>query len=220
MKRFAFILFVLSCSITRGQVGDFNNTDFHHADSIAEHYTAHTLIDLKTLADKLTGSLPTEEEKFRAIYKWVCSNIEADYELLILNKQNRARLKGDKLTRWNKKFNKMVFEKLRYERKTICTGYAYLVKELAFHAGLSCEIINGYAKHAGVDRNALEPVNHSWNEIQLNGKWYVCDATWSSGVFNLSAGKFVKKYDDRYFLMEPALFFQSHVADKKVIVKN
>jgi transglutaminase/protease-like cytokinesis protein 3 len=210
MNRFAIPLFVLCCFTARGQVSDFPETDFSKSDSIAERYAAHSLIDLKTLADKLTRPLLTEQEKFRAIYKWVCSNIEADYSLVTLNKQKRAKLKGDKLNRWNKKFSKSVFKTLLHERKTVCTGYAYLVRELAFHAGLKCEIVNGYAKAGGVDFNALGEVNHSWNRIQLNDKWYVCDATWSSGIFNTTSGRFVKKYDEKYFLMEPEGFLRSH----------
>lgn len=209
----AVILGVLYCSVSLGQVNDFKTTDFHKADSIAERLTAHPLIDLKTLADKLTGSLPTEQEKFRSIYKWVCSNIEADYELLLLNKRNRSILKGDQLLQWNKKFNVIVFKTLQQEHKTVCTGYAYLVRELAYHAGLSCKIVNGYAKHAGVDQYAPGDVNHSWNTILLNGKWYECDATWSSGIFNLSLKRFIKKYDDCYFLMEPTLFYKTHYSE-------
>jgi transglutaminase/protease-like cytokinesis protein 3 len=217
MKRLA-ILFVFCCSVVRGQLTDFQHTDFEDADSIAARYAAHPLTDLKTLADKLTGSLSTEQEKFRAIYQWVCGNIEADYELVVMNQQKRSTLKGVELARWNKNFNRVIFETLQRDRKTVCTGYAYLVRELAFHAGLSCTIVNGHAKHAGVNQNALGSVNHSWNEIRLNNKWYVCDATWSSGVFNLSKGIFVKKYDGRYFLMEPVLFFQSHAASGEASV--
>ena len=210
MKRLAFLLFVFYSSALFGQVSDFDATDFQNADSIAEHYAAHSLMDLKTLADNLTGSLSTEQEKFRAIYKWVCSNIDADYELVLLNKESRIILSGDDLLKWNRKFNRVVFETLQREHKTVCTGYAYLVRELAFHAGLTCVIVNGYAKHSGIDRNALGAINHSWNVIRLNGKWYVCDATWSSGVYNKSDQKFVKRYNDRYFLMDPELFLKTH----------
>jgi transglutaminase/protease-like cytokinesis protein 3 len=220
MKRFAIMLFVLCCSTLHGQVSDFPGTDFSKADSIAECYTAHSLIDLKTLADKLTGSLLTEQEKFRAIYKWVCSNIEADYSLVIVNKQKRAKLKGDRLSKWNKKFNAIVFETLLHQHKTVCTGYAYLVRELAGHAGLNCQIENGYAKVGGVDMNKLGAINHSWNRIQLNHKWYLCDATWSSGIFNTASGQFVKKYDEKYFLMEPSVFFQSHYSAVSVCVEK
>lgn len=206
------IIFFVSvcCSTVRAQVSDFRNTDFNKADSIAERYAAHPLKDLKGLADKLTVPLLTEQEKFRAIFKWVCSNIEVDYTLLTMNKQKRAKLQGDKLGRWNKEFNAIVFQTLLHERKTICTGYAYLIRELAFHAGLTCEIVNGYARFGGINANTQKPVNHSWNRIRLNDKWYLCDATWSSGNFNLTVGQFIKKYNDHYFLTDPALFFQDH----------
>jgi transglutaminase/protease-like cytokinesis protein 3 len=209
MRSFA-ILLVFCYSAAQSQVDDFFQTDFRKADSIAELYPMHALKDLKSLSDKLTGALPTEQEKFRAIYRWVCNNIEADYDLVMQSKRDRAQLQGEDLLRWNREFNQRVFKTLWKEYKTTCTGYAYLIRELAFHAGLSCTIINGYARYAGVDQRSPGPVNHSWNEIQLNGKWYVCDATWSSGVFNIRENKFVKRYNDQYFLMEPTLFFQSH----------
>jgi transglutaminase/protease-like cytokinesis protein 3 len=208
------IAILLVSSVAFGQVTDFATTNFYKADSIAHRFASHPLTDLKMLADNLTNPLGTEQEKFRSIYKWVCSNIEADYELLLLNKRNRAILKGDELLQWNKKINALVFKTLQYDHKTVCTGYAYLVRELAYHAGLSCEIVNGYARHAGVD-DTLGEVNHSWNKIRLNGKWYVCDATWSSGIFNLNLKKFIKKYDDQYFLMEPTIFYKTHYSDQK-----
>jgi transglutaminase/protease-like cytokinesis protein 3 len=204
------IAVLLVSSVAFGQVTDFATTNFYKADSIAHRFASHPLTDLKMLADNLTNPLGTEQEKFRAIYRWVCSNVEADYELLLLNRDNRSTLTGEHLAEWNKKFNKQVFETLQRDNKTICTGYAYLVRELSYHAGLSCTIVNGYAKQTGIDRTTLGVVNHSWNAIRLQGKWYVCDATWSSGVYNKSEQKFVKRYNDRYFLMEPELFYKTH----------
>src|SRR6218665_4213776 len=106
MKYCATALLLLCQALAYSQSADFVHTDFCTADSIAAHYAAHPLTNLKILADKLTGPLTTEQEKFRAIYKWVCSNVEADYALLTLNKRNRTRLKGDKLKKWNIRFNK------------------------------------------------------------------------------------------------------------------
>jgi transglutaminase/protease-like cytokinesis protein 3 len=219
MKRSALFVFViLTCgSAVCAQISDFQGTDFSKADSIAELNVAHPLKDLKGLADKLTAPLLTDQEKFRAIYKWVCNNIEVDYSLVALNKKNRAKLHGDKLSKWNKKFNRMVFETLMSQQKTICTGYAYLIRELAFHAGLSCEIVNGYAKPGGVHSTRSRTVNHSWNLIRLNNKMYFCDATWSSGIFNLSTQQFRKKYNDRYFLTDPSLFAQDHETTLEIV---
>jgi transglutaminase/protease-like cytokinesis protein 3 len=211
MKSFAIIVLIILCYglSARAQMSDFCDTDFSKADSVAELYAAHSLADLKGLADKLTTPLPSEQEKFRAIYKWVCSNIEVDYALVSLQIRKRSKFRGEKLNKWNIEFNHIVFKTLLRERRTICTGYAYVVRELAFHAGLPCEIINGHAKPGGLD-GGPRTVNHSWNVIQLNGKWYLCDATWSSGVFNRSTNQFVKKYNDRYFLTDPAVFSRDH----------
>jgi transglutaminase/protease-like cytokinesis protein 3 len=142
----------------------------------------------------------------------VCSNIEVDYALVLQNKRKRATLQGERLNKWNKKFNSVVFNRLLNDHKTICTGYAYLIRELAFHVGLSCEIVTGYARPGGVQIHGTPGVNHSWNLIHLNGKWYMCDATWSSGIFNRTTGQFMKKYNDQYFLTDPFVFSQEHVA--------
>jgi transglutaminase/protease-like cytokinesis protein 3 len=212
MKISALLLLIsLNCSsMVRAQIADFCDTDFSKADSIADLHTAHPLKDLKGLADKLTAPLSTDHEKFRAIYKWVCSNIEGDYNLVTLNKRKRARLSGSNLTRWNERFSSMVFETLVHEQKTICTGYAYLIRELSVHAGLYCVMVNGHAKPGGLQATGSRNVNHSWNLVQLNDKWYVCDATWSSGVFNRSTGQFTKKFNDKYFLTDPAVFSLDH----------
>jgi transglutaminase/protease-like cytokinesis protein 3 len=211
MKSLAIIgFFIMACLTGRGQISDFRDTDFSKADSIAELYVAHPLRDLRGLAIKLTGPLLTEQEKFRAIFKWVCNNIAVDYELITRNKRNSAKLQGTKLVRWNEQFNIIVFQTLLHQQKTICTGYAYLMRELSTHAGLSCEIVNGYANPDGIDASKMKSDNHSWNLIRLNGSWYLCDATWSSGIFSLTTGRFVKKYNDHYFLTAPSLFFRDH----------
>lgn len=209
--RSALLLLSVFCSLAlSAQMADFAGTDFARADSIAERHAAHSLYDLKGLADKLTVALKTDHEKFRAIYKWVCSNIEVDYDLVEQSRQKRNRYSGEKLKRWNEQFNREVFRTLLNERSTVCTGYAYLVRELAYHAGLRCEIINGFAKPGGVTACDSRPINHSWNKIYLNGKAYYCDPTWSSGLFCLQSRKFVPRYDDRYFLPDPAFFSTEH----------
>ena len=193
-----------------GQLSDFNGIDFQKADSIAELYPRHPLQDLKVLSDKLTRPLTTDVEKFRAIFKWVCLNVESDYALFVENKNMRRKLRGEKLTTWEKKFSARVFSIMTAQHRTICTGYAYLVKELAFHADLNCRIVDGYSRHAQTNIGGSGIVNHSWNAVELQGKWYLCDPTWSSGTINGERLTFVKKFDDAYFLSEPTLFSRNH----------
>lgn len=196
----------------KSQQSDFKKINFKNADAIANLYKDENLESLPTLSYNLTNSLATDVEKFRAIYVWVCSNIENDYYAYLKNKNARNRLEKDslKLAIWNADFTKKSFKKLLKEKKTVCTGYAYLIKELANHAGIKCEIIDGYGRIGDDNIEKLSRVNHSWNTVQLNNKWYLCDATWSSGIYDLKNYKFEFDYNEGYFLTKPSLFIKNH----------
>lgn len=115
-----------------------------------------------------------------------------------------------KLYNWNKSFSNQIFKKLAKEKKTICTGYAYLVKTLANLSNINCEIIDGYGRTENSVASELKFPNHSWNAVQINNKWYLCDATWSSGTYNLNNYTFEFNYNDGYFLAAPELFAKDH----------
>lgn len=217
MKIFPLTGCVILICVLNGvaQVEDFAATDFRKADSLALMFPGHSLQDLRILSEKLTKPLTTEQEKFRAIYKWICNNIDYDYRLYLMNKRRREKLTDSELKTWNTKIAKAVFETLLSRHRTVCTGYAYLVKELSYHAGLSCAIINGYGRNAQAgDRFPTRP-NHSWNSIQLNGRWYFCDATWSSGAMNVRTGEYIRKYNDAYFLQAADEFSKRHLPGDK-----
>ena len=207
----AILLFFYSyCSF--GQLSDFGEVKFKRADSIANEYSNHSIEDLSILSYKLTSPLASEVEKFRAVYKWVCENIENDYGFYIKNKKMREKLDGqtEKLEEWNNALRPKVFDKLVKSHQTICTGYAYLIKELAYYAGIESHIVNGYGQtiHANVGGKGI--ANHSWNSVKLNGKWYLCDATWSSGSVLAGQSNFIKNFAEGYFLASPSLFVQNH----------
>jgi transglutaminase/protease-like cytokinesis protein 3 len=196
----------------QAQLPDYKNRDFYKADSVASLYPRHSLTDLKSLSAKLTQPFSTDQDKFRAIYSWVCYNIENDYGLYVKNKSKREKLKDrpGELQGWNQKVNQDFFQQLRDEYKTVCTGYAYLIKELSFHAGLACEIIDGYGRTTQSNVGGLGIANHSWNAIQLNNQWYLCDATWSSGAIDPTQKKFIQQFSEAYFLAPPSLFVLNH----------
>lgn len=182
------------------------------ADSVAACYPGHTVTNLKALSDKLTLPLTTDVEKFRAIYTWVCANIENDYTLFKTNQHQTAKLKDDPaaLDAWRRQFSQRVFQVLARHNRTICTGYAYLLRELAHHAGILCVVVHGYGRTTQANIRGAGQANHSWNAVQLDGCWYLCDATWSSGAIDPTQGTFVKNYSDNYFLADPALFVRNH----------
>ncbi len=215
-----FLIIVFISAISQAQISDFKSVNFKQADYNAKMNKGASLDNLPLLAHKLTSKLPTDVEKFRAIYTWVCQNITAD-----INQQNkifrkRKKYKNDSLgyIAWNNTYLKTTFKRLLEDKKTMCTGYAYLIKELSFLANIECEIVNGYGRSVASNIEALDIANHSWNAVKLNNKWYLTDATWSNGYIINST--FIEDYNDGYFLTDPILFSKSHYPIEKKWLLN
>lgn len=212
MNILRFILPFIFATQAFAQVSDFNSISFKKSDSIALVYKNEGLSNLPQLAFQLTSNLDTDVERFRAIYRWVCNNISNNYGLYLRNKRKRERFKTDRirLKAWNDDFRKKLFSKLLKDQSTICTGYAYLVKELAQLANIECEIVQGYGRVSTTDIENLDLPNHSWNAVKLNNKWYLCDPTWASGIPHPKTNRFTFQYNDGFFLTEPTLFAVNH----------
>ncbi len=205
------VFIVLKTHALRAQVSDFKSLDLVRVDNRVRSLKGASLGDLPKLAHRLTQGLPTEVEKFRAIYTWVCTNIKGDRAQHNMVGRMRKKLKNDSLALvdWNAEYKKVAFAKLKRKKKTMCTGYAYLIKELCYLAGIEAVIIDGYGRTVDANVTKLENANHSWNAVRLNDKWYLCDATWSSGYMEEGRG-FVSDYNDGYFLTDPVLFGKNH----------
>lgn len=217
MKYLILINIFIFTICSNAQSSDFKSIKFKTADSIAMFYKGEDLDNLPQLAYKLTANLTTDVERFRAIYMWVCTNISNDYKSFLKNKYNRIKYQNDslKLHTWNINFSKTLFKTLQKRKRTICTGYAYLVRELASFADIDCKIVQGYSKTSATQIDKLTAPNHSWNAVKLNGKWYLCDPTWASGIVNLETNRFQFQYNDGYFLTTPALFALNHFPSDK-----
>lgn len=215
-KTLLFILFFWFIFNTNAQQSDFKHISFKKADSIASLYKNEKLNNLPLLSYRLTYRLDTDVEKFRAIYIWVCKNIKSDYNLTtkILSKGKKYRNNREAFLKWNASFRPKFLKRLLEDRKTICTGFAFLVKELSALAKINCTIINGYSKTANFNPKKLFP-NHSWNAVQLNNKWYLCDPVFASGYYNLDINTFIHDYNDGYFLTDPNLFIKNHYPEDK-----
>ncbi len=213
MKNFFYVLLVVTFqSYVHAQVSDFKSIDFSKADMIAKLNIGATLDNLPVLAYKLTHDLSTDVEKFRAIYSWVCNNIKGDNAQHNIVRKKRKKLENDSIAfmQWNREYKKKAFSKLVRQKKTMCTGYAYLIKELCFLSKIECKIVDGYGRTIDTNVDRLEIENHSWNAVKLNEKWYLCDATWSSGYMG-DYNIFVQEYNEGYFLTDPILFGKNHL---------
>ncbi|WP_298778749.1 transglutaminase domain-containing protein [uncultured Polaribacter sp.] len=212
MQKFRFLFLLLFVKVCFSQQSDFNHINFNKADYIAKSYKSKRILELNKITFDLTKNLETDVEKVRAIYIWICNNIANDFRLYSLNELKRKRYKNDsiKLDNWNSKFKKKLFKKLLRKKRTICTGYAYLLKEMCNVIGIESKIVNGIGRTSTVDLSNIKMPNHTWNVVKLNSKWYLCDPTWSTGISFPDDGKFQFKYNNGYFLTEPNLFFLNH----------
>lgn len=213
MKFIPILLFLVG-TFSFGQRSDFVDIKFNKADSIALKYKGASLKNLPILVHNLTSDLTTDVEKFRAIYTWACTNIENDYGAYRKTIKKRKKLleNPEALAEWNDSFTPKVFKILVDQRKTACTGYAFLVRELATLADIHCEIVNGYGRTPTLILDYKSIPNHSWNAVELNGKWYLCDPTWSAGrvILEEDGPSFEPDYFDGYFLADPVLFVKNH----------
>lgn len=203
------LLVVFSLS---AQQEDFSHINFDKVETLVLQNRDADLDNLPQLVRNLTDGLETDVERFRAIYLWTCYNIKNDYDLYAKNKRKRERFREDtlKLEAWNEKFKSKIFKTLLKRKRTICTGYAYMVASMCQLANIKCVIVNGFAKPSSDDLSDLRDPNHSWNAVKLNDKWYLCDPTWASGVQDSENGKFKFQYNDGLFLVSPRLFALNH----------
>lgn len=210
MYKLTLFIFFIFTTVTSAQRSDFAHIDFTTADYKASLLEGEELYNLPLLSHKLTSTLTTDVEKFRAIYYWVTHNIKGNDALT--RKSKKMYLDKSYSDAKRSVFKQEVLTTLVNDKETLCTGYAYLIKKLALLSGITCEVINGYDPTSTFKSNGKLIANHAWNSVRLDGKWYVCDATWSSGYTDVKSQLFIFDFDPSYFLMEPEEFLKKHHA--------
>ena len=205
MKQWLTILFCVTafnCFSQKNPV-DFTTIDYH----VQSIKTAAPV----ELAKQLTSFCTNDREKVRAIFKWITGNI--DYKtkqpanrkgILIVNENddNNSPLKS-----LDERLSEMVLQK----GFAVCDGYARLFKTLCNYAGIRSEIITGYGRVTKSPRRFGN--NHTWNVVMIDNKWQLLDVTWASGYISWTGDKFIRHFDEEYFLTPPARFILEHYPD-------
>ncbi len=211
IKKITYAVFLISVCVN-SQISDFEHVSFHKADSIAASYLGADLNSIPRLSYLLTKDLETDVEKTRSIFKWIAINITNDHSTYLENKRKRRQLIGDPiaLENWNNEVKKKTLQLLIRKKKTVCTGYAFLFQQLCKFSGIKTKVINGFSRTGGTEVEDLKSPDHSWNAVLINNKWYLCDPTWASGIFDPDTSSFIFKYMKGYFLTDPKLFVKNH----------
>lgn len=172
---------------------DVKNFDYSKADSVALNFPKGKYKSYADVSFYLTHDLESEHEKFRAIFRWITDNIQYSYSNRTSD-PNKVLKKG----------------------KAVCAGYSALLEAMCKSIGLKCITINGYSKTTVSDINKdLTRIDHAWNAIDLYGAWYLVDATWAWGYKNSKTRKFIKEFDNYYYLTEQKYFYKTHFPEEK-----
>lgn len=145
------------------------------------------------LANNIIVGCKTDLEKTKAIYDWVTSNISYDVDAYFNNNIK----------------NYTSLETLN-GKTALCNGYANLTAALNRAIGIKTKVVSGTA-----NLSDGASIRHAWNETLIDDKWVSQDTTLGAGGVDLSTGKFIKQYSNKFF--NPAMdeFKKTHLKESE-----
>lgn len=173
-----------------GRVSYLNRNEYDRIDTAAAslNYSGTSVSELASLLSSYTN---TELEKARIIYSWLAYHIDYDVPAFLGGEYGDVSPAG-----------------VLSSRKGVCSGYANLYVALAEKMGLEAAIVQGYAKGLGYITGSDRQINHAWNAVKIDGRWYLLDATWGAG--GVSNDRFVRRFNPHYFATEPEQLIYDH----------
>ena len=145
--------------------------------------------DWAPLARKITAGCTTDYQRIKAIYYWVCDNIDYDtsYEI------HRA-------------------DSCMFYRKGVCQAYCEVFYHLATVVGLKVEVVNGFSKD---EKGFVSGSGHMWLFAYTRDKHGIfLDPTWGAGI--LRDHKFVRNTDYwKWFNVHPEWLILTHYPEKE-----
>ncbi len=175
------------------------NYNYDKIDSHALAAPASAEQSAESLAAYLIKPAGNDREKARAVFRWICENIDYDLESYFTGSISSSS-SADVLK----------------SRSSVCSGYSDLFSALAGEAGLEAVEIRGYGKGYSYrpGQKFSGPANHAWNAVKINGSWHLMDPTWGAGYLSRD-GRYHRFFDDHYFMTPPDEFVFDHLPEEE-----
>jgi transglutaminase/protease-like cytokinesis protein 3 len=176
--------------------------DYSKVDSVVKTYPK-VFSSVDRLAGRIKKDFTKEDEKARAIFTWIATNIKYDVE---------EYLKIRYIDTFTTLSENEVAAKVLFERKGVCADYSKLYKVIAEKAGLEAVYISGFSKTTISDVGKLpKDTDHAWNAVKIAGEWKLLDVTWGAGsITDDKKPVFVQEFNDTYFFTKPEKFYLKH----------
>lgn len=191
----AFALLILSfvplSAVSAAPPDDDTFVDYYkeYTDDKSMHIYTSTY-DYAPLAREITAACTTDYQRIKAIYYWVCDNIDYDtsYEIY----------KADSC---------IVY------KKGVCQAYCELFYHLSKAVGIRTEVVGGYSKN---QHGFVSGSGHSWLFVYTRDKHGIfMDPTWGAGI--MEKHQFVRNKDYwQWFNVEPEWLILTHYPDNEV----
>ncbi len=187
---------------------------YDSVDSIVDNYSKG-IISTDILADLINKDFIKQNEKARAVFRWVTTNISYDVKLseLMESKQiNAFSYKTEKEKEIKeKKFKLDLATNVMISKSAVCHGYAALIENLCLKLGIEAKIISGNLKSDPSQIGELPNVtNHAWNVVKIDNNWQFMDATLGAGYISGNTNLFKFHFNESYFFTNPERFFLNH----------
>jgi transglutaminase/protease-like cytokinesis protein 3 len=167
-----------------------------------------------------------DKDKARAIYSWITMNVKYDIDAHYAKKKRKRVNYKNKVDR----AQKLRAQRIRIENKiltkhvALANGYATLYKSVCDLCGIYGYILKGTGKLRTFDIGKQPRIlNHSWNVVQIDKKWYFVDATLGAGSVDYIEKTYLHLFNDKYFFTPPEKFFLNHFPKEenwKLVEKN
>ena len=196
-------------------------------DSIVDTYPKN-IITADKLVELINKDFSKQDEKARAVFRWVATNISYDVELaesMNYISKNSFSYKTEKEREIkDKKFKLDLVSSSMNTGKTVCHGYAALMEYLYLKLGLESTIVFGNLRADPSQIGEMPDVtNHAWNVVKIDNIWQFVDVTLAAGFVSSKTNLFKFYFNDAYFFTNPGRFFLNHYpTDEKwlLVAKN
>lgn len=194
-----------------------NAQDYAKVDITIKAYPK-TFASPDKLAEQIRKDFSRDDEKARAIFTWIATNIKYDYAAYGVNERPVAytfKTQEEKIAK-EKAMKQEMAQKTLKSKKGVCQGYSTLFLVVADKLGLESVIIPGTSKsHPTQIGKGPGASDHAWNAVKIGNEWKLLDATFGAGTVTGAKPEFVFKFNDKYFFADPDVFFLNHFPDDK-----
>lgn len=188
--------------------------NYEKVDQTVDQYSP-TITTPDELAALINRDFIAQDEKARAVFRWVATNISYDVALgqsMDFKSKNAYSYKTEKEKEAKeKKFQSDLILGTMQTRKGVCHGYSFLTEYLCEKVGLEAKTISGTLKSSPMQIGEIPGTpNHAWNVVKIGANWKFIDATIGAGSISGKTNLFKFQFNDAFFFTEPGIFFLNH----------